>query len=216
MDNIDKSQRHKLKLAVPSPERHRKLRHQMSTDNMNVPPFNIPNLRVEQRKTSSAEDMARKNSMTGVAPPPPTGSVGGFNSKHDFPTCNVKTPTKQRIIRKIYSGTGIGQWFFGSSNSTNNDNNFLRVSSAFPNRRLSDNTLMTPKIRIAPSCASSPGGTPGGTNSGLPTRRHSSIGPQERRASAVNLSPPTVSDTISNSIMLARLFLTLIILIVCT
>lgn len=95
-------------------------------------------------------------------------------------------------MAQIHSGTGIGQWFFGSSNSTNNDNNFLRVSNAFPNRRLSDNTLMTPKIRIAPSCASSPGGTPGG-NSGLPTRRHSSIGPQERRGSAVNLSPPTVS-----------------------
>jgi hypothetical protein len=29
---------------------------------MHVPPFNIPNLRIEQRKTSSAEDMARKNS----------------------------------------------------------------------------------------------------------------------------------------------------------
>ncbi|CAH0578222.1 unnamed protein product [Chrysodeixis includens] len=168
LDSIDKNQRFKLKVdpsSMSSPERHRALRHQMSTDNMNVPPFNIPNLRVEQRKTSSAEDMARKNSMSG---PPPTasGSVGGFKS------------------------TGIGQWFFGSSNSTNNDNNFLRVSNAFPNRRLSDNTLMTPKIRIAPSCASSPGGTPGG-NSGLPTRRHSSIGPQERRGSAVNLSPPT-------------------------
>ncbi|CAK1588685.1 unnamed protein product [Parnassius mnemosyne] len=153
LDNIDHNQRYKLKmdgLTLPSPERHRPLRHQMSTDNMNAPPFNIPNLRVEQRKTSSAEDMARKNSVS----------------------------------------TGIGQWFFGSSNSTNNDNNFLRVGSAFPNRRLSDNTLMTPKIRIAPSCASSPGGTPGG-NSGLPTRRHSSIGPQERRGSAVNLSPPT-------------------------
>lgn len=52
---------------------------------------------------------------------------------------------------------------------------------------------MTPKIRIAPSCASSPGGTPGGTG-GLPIRRHSSIGPQERRSSAINLSPPTVSS----------------------
>ncbi|XP_053624423.1 SCY1-like protein 2 isoform X3 [Plodia interpunctella] len=167
LDNIDKNQRYKLKLdslTLPSPERHRPLRHQMSTDNMNVPPFNIPNLRVEQRKTSSAEDMARKNSMSG---PSGTGSVGGG-----------------------FKSTGIGQWFFGSNNSTNNDNNFLRVASAFPNRRLSDNTLMTPKIRIAPSCASSPGGTPGG-NSGLPTRRHSSIGPQERRGSAVNLSPPT-------------------------
>ncbi|CAH0402045.1 unnamed protein product [Chilo suppressalis] len=168
LDNIDKNQRYKLKLdslSLPSPDRHRPLRHQMSTDNMNVPPFNIPNLRVEQRKTSSAEDMARKNSVT--ASTAPTGSVGGG-----------------------FKSTGIGQWFFGSSNSTNNDNNFLRVASAFPNRRLSDNTLMTPKIRIAPSCASSPGGTPGG-NSGLPTRRHSSIGPQERRGSAVNLSPPT-------------------------
>ncbi|KAJ8737244.1 hypothetical protein PYW07_000515 [Mythimna separata] len=194
LESIDRQQRYKLKadnLALPSPERRHKLRHQMSTDNMNAPPFNIPNLRVE-RKTSSAEDMARKNSMTG--PPPAasaSGSVGGFKSKHDeFPTCNVKTSTRQKVIDRICSGSGIGQWFFGSSNSTNNDNNFLRVSNAFPNRRLSDNTLMTPKIRIAPSCASSPGGTPGGT-SGLPTRRHSSIGPQERRGSNVNLSPPT-------------------------
>ncbi|XP_028172756.1 SCY1-like protein 2 isoform X3 [Ostrinia furnacalis] len=168
LDNIDHNQRYKLKLdslTLPSPERHRPLRHQMSTDNMTVPPFNIPNLRVEQRKTSSAEDMARKNSVTATTAPS-TSVGGGFKS------------------------TGIGQWFFGSSNSNSNDNNFLRVASAFPNRRLSDNTLMTPKIRIAPSCASSPGGTPGG-NSGLPTRRHSSIGPQERRGSAVNLSPPT-------------------------
>ncbi|KAJ2954300.1 hypothetical protein O0L34_g2550 [Tuta absoluta] len=166
LDNIDKNQRYKLKLdglGMPSPERHRALRHQASTDNVHAPPFNIPNLRVDQRKTSSAEDMARKNSMSG---PSGTGSTGGG-----------------------FKSTGIGQWFFGSNNS-NHDNNFLRVANAFPNRRLSDNTLMTPKIRIAPSCASSPGGTPGGT-AGLPTRRHSSIGPQERRGSAVNLSPPT-------------------------
>lgn len=83
----------------------------------------------------------------------------------------------------------LGGWWFGCSPSSP-DSNFLRVGNVFPNRRLSDNTLMTPKIRIAPSCASSPGGTPG---SGLPTRRHSSIGPQERRGSTINLSPPTVS-----------------------
>jgi hypothetical protein len=84
----------------------------------------------------------------------------------------------------------LGGWWFSASPSSP-DNQFLRVANAaFPNRRLSDNTLMTPKIRIAPSCASSPGGTPGG---GLPIRRHSSIGPQERRGSAINLSPPTVS-----------------------
>ncbi|XP_071054060.1 SCY1-like protein 2 isoform X2 [Onthophagus taurus] len=146
LDQIDRNQRNKLKLdnlSLPSPERHRPLRHQYSSDNMHVPPFNIPNLRIEQRKTSSAEDMARKNSA--------------------------------------------GGWWFGASPSSP-DSNFLRVVNAFPNRRLSDNTLMTPKIRIAPSCASSPGGTPGG---GLPIRRHSSIGPQERRGSTVNLSPPT-------------------------
>jgi SCY1-like protein 2 len=96
----------------------------------------------------------------------------------------------------------LGSWWFGGPSSP--DSNYLRVANAFPNRRLSDNTLMTPKIRIAPSCASSPGnsffyldllisffslilfllnfhvtnllgGTPGG---GLPIRRHSSIGPQ--------------------------------------
>lgn len=85
----------------------------------------------------------------------------------------------------------LGGWWFGASPSSP-DSNFLRVHNAFPNRRLSDNTLMTPKIRIAPSCASSPGGTPGG---GLPIRRHSSIGPQERRGSTINLSPPTVCLT---------------------
>ncbi|XP_037901135.1 SCY1-like protein 2 isoform X3 [Glossina fuscipes] len=153
LEHIDRHQRNRLKLdnlSIPSPERHRSLRHQFSTDNMNaIPPFNIPNLRIDQRKTSSAEDMARKNS----------------------------------------GGSGmLGGWWFGGPASP--DSNFLRVANAFPNRRLSDNTLMTPKIRIAPSCASSPGGTPG---SGLPTRRHSSIGPQERRGSTINLSPPTLA-----------------------
>jgi hypothetical protein len=86
----------------------------------------------------------------------------------------------------------LGGWWFGGSPSSP-DSNFLRVHNAFPpNRRLSDNQLIgPPKIRIAPSCASSPGGTPG-SSGGLPIRRHSSIGPQERRGSAINLSPPTV------------------------
>ncbi|KAF6201763.1 hypothetical protein GE061_004158 [Apolygus lucorum] len=157
LDHIDRNQRNKLKLdnmSLPSPERHRPLRHLYSSDNMHVPPFNIPNLRIEQRKTSSAEDMARKNSTD-------SGVLGGW-------------------------------WFGGSPSSP--DSNFLRVVNAFPNRRLSDNTLMTPKIRIAPSCASSPGGTPGTPGSGgLPIRRHSSIGPQERRGSTINLSPPTLA-----------------------
>lgn len=69
LDHIDRQQRNKLKLdnlSIPSPERHRPLRHQFSSDNMHVPPFNIPNLRIDQRKTSSAEDMARKNSAGGI------------------------------------------------------------------------------------------------------------------------------------------------------
>lgn len=78
---------------------------------------------------------------------------------------------------------------FGWFSSSNNDSNFLKVANTFTNRRLSDNTLMAPKIRVAPSCASSPGDTRGG---GLPIRRHSSTGPQERRGSSINLSPPTV------------------------
>ncbi|XP_044752932.1 SCY1-like protein 2 isoform X1 [Coccinella septempunctata] len=172
LDQIDRNQRNKLKLdnlSLPSPERHRPLRHQYSSDNMHVPPFNIPNLRIEQRKTSSAEDMARKNS---------TGYLHRIGQR--------KTSSAENMTRKN-SGGVLGGWWFGGSPSSP-DSNFLRVVNAFPNRRLSDNTLMTPKIRIAPSCASSPGGTPGG---GLPIRRHSSIGPQERRGSTVNLSPPT-------------------------
>ncbi|XP_077302425.1 SCY1-like protein bma [Arctopsyche grandis] len=154
-DLVEKHQRNKLKadiinLANANLER-RAMRHQISTDNVQAPPFNIPNLRVEQRKTSSAEDMARKNS----------------------------------------TGSGLlGSWWFGNSSSSQDGNNFLRVASAFSNRRLSDNTLITPKIRIAHSSTSSPGGSPG-SGAGLPTRRHSSIGPQERRGSHVNLSPPT-------------------------
>ncbi|XP_046472921.1 SCY1-like protein 2 [Neodiprion pinetum] len=168
LNHIDRNQRNKLKLdnlSLPSPERHRQLRHQYSSDNMHAPPFNIPNLRIEQRKTSSAEDMARKNSI---------GSMS-------------MTASAENMARKNSMAGMLGSWWFGSSSSTN-DGNFLRVANAFPNRRLSDNTLMTPKIRIAPSCASSPGGTPGG---GLPIRRHSSTGPQERRGSNINLSPPT-------------------------
>lgn len=88
---------------------------------------------------------------------------------------------------------GAGPSNAGAAPAATATSNFLRVVNLLPGRRLSDNTLMAPKIKIAPSCASSPGGTPGGSQAGLPTRRHSSIGPQERRGSHVNLSPPTVS-----------------------
>jgi hypothetical protein len=108
--------------------------------------------------------------------------------------CRSKKPFSALTIRNLdFSPAGmLGGWWFGGSPSSP-DSNFLRVHNAFPpNRRLSDNQLIgPPKIRIAPSCASSPGGTPG-SGGGLPIRRHSSIGPQERRGSAINLSPPTV------------------------
>ena len=114
---------------------------------------------------------------------------------HDPRTCsNLDVVTLVHVSNSDHNATDsgvLGGWWFGASPSSP-DSNFLRVHNAFPNRRLSDNALMMPpKIRIAPSCASSPGGTPGG--GGLPIRRHSSIGPQERRGSTVNLSPPTVS-----------------------
>ncbi|XP_053956399.1 uncharacterized protein LOC128862025 isoform X3 [Anastrepha ludens] len=161
LEQIDRQQRNKLKLdnlSIPSPECHRPLRHQFSSDTMNAPPFNIPNLRIDQRKTSSAENMAQKNSGA-----------------------------------RLFTGSGMlgGSWFGCSLSSP--DSNFPRAANAFPNWRLSDNTLKKPKTRIAPSCASLPGGTPG---SGLPTLRHSSIGPQERRVSTINLSPPTLEESV--------------------
>ncbi|XP_011696936.1 PREDICTED: SCY1-like protein 2 [Wasmannia auropunctata] len=170
LNNIERHQRNKLtldNLSLPSPDKSRPLRHQYSTDNVHVPAFNIPNLRIEQRKTSSAEDMARKNSI---------GSIGS-------------TASAENMARKSSVAAMFGGWF---NSPSANDSNFLRVANTFTSRRLSDNTLMTPKIKIAPSCASSPGGTPGtGGGGGLPIRRHSSTGPQERRGSNINLSPPT-------------------------
>lgn len=108
-----------------------------------------------------------------------------------FPVCVCVCVVVRRVCCHVTDSGMLGGWWLGGSPSSP-DSNLLRVHNAFPNRRLSDNTLMTPKIRVAPSCASSPGGTPG-SSGGLPIRRHSSIGPQERRGSHVNLSPPTVS-----------------------
>ncbi|KOB67715.1 Uncharacterized protein OBRU01_19388 [Operophtera brumata] len=181
---IERKQRiaiEEYKNRPPSPPKNLASR-QISIDEP-APAFCIPNLKV-QRKVSSAEEMARKNSEAAAQSSISATSVTG----------NIRR---------------ISQWFFGSNNSTNSNNmnngpgvsgvaaatsgNFLRVANLLPGRRLSDNTLMAPKIKIAPSCASSPGGTPGGSQATLPTRRHSSIGPQERRPSHVNLSPPAVS-----------------------
>ncbi|CAH2245315.1 jg24097, partial [Pararge aegeria aegeria] len=79
LDNIEQNQLPKLKQDPPghSPER-RGVRHQMSNDNIPAPPFNIPNLRVEKRKTSSAENMARKNSVN--VPQTSTSNTGSVTS----------------------------------------------------------------------------------------------------------------------------------------
>lgn len=90
------------------------------------------------------------------------------------------------FILSLFFHSAMFRWF---SSSNNDNSNFLKVTNTFTSRRLSDNTLMTPKIRVAPSCESSPGATPG---DGLPIRRHSSTGPQDRRGSNINLSPPLV------------------------
>ncbi|KAJ8668715.1 hypothetical protein QAD02_010378 [Eretmocerus hayati] len=81
LNHIDRNQRNKLKLdnlSLPSPEKHRPLRHQYSIDNMCVP-FNIPDLRVNKRQTSSAEDMNRKNSAGSISM---TGSAENMTRKN--------------------------------------------------------------------------------------------------------------------------------------
>lgn len=65
----ERHQRNKLKLdnlsLGTSPERMRPLRHQHSTDNMHaVNNFNIPFVKVEQRKTCSEENMIKTHSSS--------------------------------------------------------------------------------------------------------------------------------------------------------
>ncbi|CAA9999125.1 unnamed protein product, partial [Nesidiocoris tenuis] len=95
----------------------------------------------------------------------------------------------------------LGGWWFGGSPSSP-DSNFLRVVNAFPNRRLSDNTLMTPKIRIAPSCASSPGGY--ARNAGLWRSSHPT--PLEHRPSGAERFNYQLVPAYGESIYRKRLF----------
>lgn len=66
---LRRHQRNKLKLdnlsLGTSPERMRPLRHQHSTDNMHATNnFNIPFVKVEQRKTCSEENMIKNHSSS--------------------------------------------------------------------------------------------------------------------------------------------------------
>lgn len=74
-----------------------------------------------------------------------------------YTTLKIILEMKFNVLKSSTGSGMLGSWWFGGGPSSP-DSNYLRVANAaFPNRRLSDNTLMTPKIRIAPSCASSPG-----------------------------------------------------------
>ena len=95
---------------------------------------------------------------------------------------------------------------FGSNESPDN-NNYLRVSAAFGQRRLSDNVLNAPGHRrlsgtgtnvLGPSCASTPGSAPDTPIAGYPIRRHSSAAfAQNRRYSSNALLSPSAGSQVS-------------------
>lgn len=86
-----------------------------------------------------------------------------------------------------------------SGGSSPENNNYLRVSAAFGQRRLSDNVLTAPGGRrlsgVLNSGASSPGSSPG-TPIGFPIRRHSSaaFAANRRYSSNALLSPSTAAQ----------------------
>ena len=93
----------------------------------------------------------------------------------------------------------------GSSDSPDN-NNYLRVSAAFGQRRLSDNVLNAPGHRrlsgtmntLGSTCASSPGSAPNTPIAGFPIRRHSSAAfAQNRRYSSNALLSPSTGSQVS-------------------
>lgn len=88
-----------------------------------------------------------------------------------------------------------------SGGSSPENNNYLRVSAAFGQRRLSDNVLTAPGHRrlsgVLGSSASSPGTVPGTPEgSGFPIRRHSSaaFAANRRYSSNALLSPSTAAQ----------------------
>nr|XP_040582110.1 SCY1-like protein 2 [Lepeophtheirus salmonis] len=87
----------------------------------------------------------------------------------------------------------------GSGGSSPENTNYLRVSAAFGQRRLSDNVLTAPGHRrmsgLLGSSASSPGSAPG-TPIGFPIRRHSSaaFAANRRYSSNALLSPSTAAQ----------------------
>lgn len=98
--------------------------------------------------------------------------------------------------RKIPTATSVQTT--NSEGSSPENNNYLRVSAAFGQRRLSDNVLTAPGHRrlsgLIGSSASSPGSAPGTPMAvGFPIRRHSSAFAANRRYSSNTLLSPSTN-----------------------
>lgn len=167
LEHIDRNQRNKLKLDHLAPS-HLSHSHGQS---------NCKGLLRHQRSSDNMSIGPYSTPM--FVPNVHIENTATLSTGPSLP-CQRKTSSAEDMMLRKNSSTEL----YGEGT------NFLRVQSGqFPIRRLSDNTLMAgPKIRLAPSSALSSPGEP------LPVRRHSSIGPQERKNSSnsVNLSPPTV------------------------
>ena len=117
-------------------------------------------------------------------------------------------------FHQLYSFSAASLVSSTSGGSSPENNNYLRVSAAFGQRRLSDNVLTAPGNRrmsgigVVPSSVSSPGSAPGTPLSvGFPIRRHSSAFAANRRYSSnALLSPSTNSQVMYTNIWLIHLF----------
>ena len=168
-------QRNKLKLDnVPKLPEWQRLRHQHSSADMSVPNLVIRRASVVQGPAFDL--MGRKN------------SAGKSRTNRGY---QVNINGKTIFSASLQSSTSGG--------SSPENNNYLRVSAAFGQRRLSDNVLTAPGHRrmsgILGSSASSPGSAPG-TPLGFPIRRHSSaaFAANRRYSSNALLSPSTAAQ----------------------
>ncbi|ODN01826.1 SCY1-like protein 2 [Orchesella cincta] len=184
LDHIDRNQRNKLKLD-----------HLTAPQTSSIPNYHSQHDREYlYSRTSGLKSLHHQRSsdnMTGYGtnmfiPNVQIDNLGGSPQGSNSYVCQRKTSSAEDMIRK----TASQGYMFISDGA-----NFLRVQgqNQFPIRRLSDNTLMAPRIRVAPSSALSSPGDP------LPARRHSSIGPERKNSSSsVNLSPPMVRNGVRN------------------
>lgn len=100
---IRRHQRNKLKLdnlsLGTSPERVRPLRHQHSTDNMHATGnFNIPYVKVEQRKTCSEENMIKTHHSSSKLR---LANRQSGNNRRGSRETRIKTRERDRSIRRF-------------------------------------------------------------------------------------------------------------------